>query len=135
MSGEVEMSDTPDIHYTTIPRKDGKCCGNCIETQGDFQGACTYAGEIGNHYCDMWSWRDCQIHNVPRLNYNLFHRPLYLCGFGMGTAGAIPLWLLLITYQREFLVASPVAAMFASLAIVGVVVMYYDLAYTMVFEK
>ena len=44
------------INYTTIPRKDGKNCGNCIETEGPyFGGACSYAGEIGNHYCDMWS--------------------------------------------------------------------------------
>jgi hypothetical protein len=46
------------INYTTIPRKDGKNCGNCIETERpDFGGACSYAGEIGigNHYCDMWS--------------------------------------------------------------------------------
>ena len=47
---------TKPINYTTIPREDGKNCGNCIETQrDDFGGACYYAGEIGNHYCDMWA--------------------------------------------------------------------------------
>jgi hypothetical protein len=51
------MSDTPGINYTTIPRKDRKCCGNCAETQFHFGGACSYAGEIGNHYCDMWAPR------------------------------------------------------------------------------
>ena len=50
------MNDTL-INYTTIPRADGKNCGNCAETQFDFGGACPYAGEIGNHYCDMWSER------------------------------------------------------------------------------
>lgn len=48
------MSDTPSINYTTIPRKDGKNCGNCAESD---RGWCFYAGEIGSHYCDMWSER------------------------------------------------------------------------------
>ena len=40
-------------------RKDGKCCGNCIETDDpDFGGACCYAGEISsNFYCEHWEGR------------------------------------------------------------------------------
>jgi len=40
----------------TLPCKCTKC-GNCAETQFDFGGACSWAGEIGNHYCDKWSKR------------------------------------------------------------------------------
>jgi len=37
-------------------RDDGKCCGNCIQTDDpDFGGACCYAGEIScNFYCEHW---------------------------------------------------------------------------------
>jgi ribonuclease HI len=54
---EAQAEINKVINYTTIPREDGKNCGNCAETQFDFGGACGYAGEIGNHYCDMWSQR------------------------------------------------------------------------------
>jgi len=58
MSHIVGHHEVVKINYTTIPRKDGKNCGNCIETQGeDFGGACSWAGEIGNHYCDKWEKR------------------------------------------------------------------------------
>jgi len=58
MSHIIGSHTVVKINYTTIPRNDGKCCGNCAETQGeDFGGACYYAGEIGNHYCDMWRGR------------------------------------------------------------------------------
>ena len=56
-TGQNGEKMTKSINYTTIPREDGKNCGNCAETQFDFRGACSYAGEIGNHYCDMWSER------------------------------------------------------------------------------
>ena len=45
-----------EINYTTIPRSDGKNCGNCAESDC---GWCFYAGEIGNHYCDKWSEGGC----------------------------------------------------------------------------
>jgi len=45
------------INYTTVPREDGKNCGNCEETRYDYQAYCSHAGEIGNHYCDMWRGR------------------------------------------------------------------------------
>jgi len=37
----------------TIERKEGECCGNCVETvdDPDFGGACGYAGEIAG-----WFW-------------------------------------------------------------------------------
>jgi len=61
------------------------------------------------------------------LDYSSYSRPIYVVGAGMAISGVVPMW------AAAMIPDTSLMAMFKALAIIGVVMLYFDIGVEMVF--